>query len=98
MILNDICPNFHPIKWGIHYRMHLELKSREISFAHNFFSELSNRFERVGQLYCRVMCTIIYDWQVEMNVMIERHFVRFEFKLIFVGIFNSATYNPLHMY
>ena len=69
--------------------IHLKLKSREISFAHNSCFRLNDRFESV---LCAKFQT---DWTIETDVMDERDFARFELKMSFGRISYIAQYPGL---
>ena len=70
---------------------HLKLKSREISFAHSLFI----RYPIALEFCTAVLCAKFQnDWTTETNVMVERGFAGFEFKMSFGRIY-YFTQHPL---
>ena len=66
--------------------IHLQLKSREISLAHNsgFSWPIALKFCTEHGSIIAVLCAKFQtDWTIEMDVMEERVFARFEFKMSF---------------
>ena len=71
---------------GYPSEIHLKLKFHEISFAHNscFSSPIALKFCTEHDSVTAVLCAKFQtDWTIETDVMDERDFVRFEFKMSF---------------
>ena len=78
--------------------IHLKLKSREISFAHNscFSWPIDLRFCTEHGSITTVLCAKLQtDWTIEKDVMDERDFASFEFKMGFGRISYIAEYSRI---
>ena len=76
--------------------IHLKLKSREISFAHNSCLSWLIALKFCTEYGCitAVLCAKFQiDWTIETDVMDERNFARFELKMSF-GRISYIAQNP----
>ena len=83
--------------WNIRYpsEIHLKLKSREISFAHNpcFSWPITLKFcTEHGSITAMLCAKFQTDWTIETDVMDGQVFARFEFKMSLGRISYIAQY------
>ena len=63
------------------FETHLEIKSREISFAHNLFHNRFDILHRARQWYCHALDKMSTDWSTGMEAIDKRDFSRFELNI-----------------